>query len=96
MNDSTKKLYRLPSEAILLGVCAGIARYAGVDPVFVRLGAIVLALLTGFWPTIIVYLVAAALLPRDPAQETVATNQEPKEVYSSEPEEQSEQKQDNL
>ena len=95
MNDSIKNLYRLPSEAILLGVCAGIARYAGIDPVFVRLGAIVLALLTGFWPTIIVYLVAAALLPRDPAQETVATNQEPREVHSSEPKE-PEQKQDNL
>lgn len=35
------------SNAKLLGVCAGLARAIGIDPLIVRLAALVLALATG-------------------------------------------------
>ena len=48
------------NEAKLMGVGAGIADYAGVDPLIVRLGLVLMALITG--PiAIILYLVAGWL-----------------------------------
>jgi phage shock protein C len=45
------------SEAKLIGVCAGIARMANVDPTIVRIGFVV-ATLIGGWPwTVVAYLV---------------------------------------
>lgn len=75
-----KKLYRSPAHALILGVCSGIARYFDVDGVFVRLAVAVLAVVSGFWPMVLVYAVAVFLMPVDPAQATVATHQEPKDV----------------
>jgi phage shock protein C len=42
-----KQLRRSRSDRMLGGVCAGIARYFGVDPVAVRVGYAVVALITG-------------------------------------------------
>jgi phage shock protein C len=42
-----------------MGVCAGIANYVGIDPVIVRIGAVVATLLGGFPWTLIAYGVAA-------------------------------------
>jgi phage shock protein C len=48
------------NEAKLMGVGAGIADYAGVDPLIVRLGLVLMALITG--PVaIILYLVTGWL-----------------------------------
>ena len=48
------------NEAKLMGVGAGIADYAGVDPLIVRLGLVLMALITG--PiAIILYLVTGWL-----------------------------------
>ena len=54
-----RKLYRLPDEGMLGGVCAGLGEYLGVDPTIVRL-VFVFLLLTGsagFWIYIIMLLV---------------------------------------
>lgn len=75
-----KKLYRSPKNALLFGIAAGIAHYFSVDVVFVRLAIIVLTFLSGIWPMVLIYLVAIFLVPVDPAQETVASTQEPKDV----------------
>jgi phage shock protein C len=42
-----------------MGVCAGIANYVGVDPVIVRIAAVVTTVLGGFPWTLIAYGVAA-------------------------------------
>lgn len=75
-----KKFYRSPRNGLLFGVASGLARYFEVDAVFVRLIIIVLAFFTDIWLTILVYAIAVFLMPIDPAQATVATHQEPKDV----------------
>jgi phage shock protein C len=59
-------LYRDKQNAKLMGVCAGIADYTGIDALWVRLGAIVLTLSTGFG--IPLYFIAGILLNKKPDQ----------------------------
>lgn len=56
---STKKLVRDIKNKKLAGVCAGVAKYFGLDVTLVRIAWIVLALLgsLGFWLYIILLLV---------------------------------------
>ena len=58
-----KKLYRTEGQnALVVGVCGGIAEYLDLDPALVR---VVLALLVWFkGAALAVYLIAAVLLPR--------------------------------
>jgi phage shock protein C len=77
---NNKKLYRSPKDALIFGVCAGLANYLRVDVVFVRLVLIALAFLSGWWPMLFVYVIALLLVPVDPAQDTIAPTQEPKDV----------------
>jgi signal transduction histidine kinase len=58
---STPSLRRDPDRRVLGGVAAGIARYFGVDPLFVRLGFIVAAAAGGFG--VAVYLLGWLLIP---------------------------------
>jgi len=80
-----RKLYRSPKDAVVFGICAGIAEYLQVDPVFIRLIVLALGIFGSVWPVTIVYVVAAFLIPIDPAQDTVANRQEPKDVTAAEP-----------
>lgn len=58
-----QRLYRLPHRGIISGVCAGIARYLGTEPLWVRLGAAAgLVLVPGI--TCIAYIAAVFILPR--------------------------------
>lgn len=62
---SPNRLFRDPRNGIILGVCAGIAGYFGVERWVVRLAAVVALLM--FTPaTILVYLVLGFILPRAP------------------------------
>ena len=66
--DSSKRpprLWRDRDRRILAGVCAGIADYAGVEPIVVRLVA-VLCLVFFFPPTIIAYVILAIVLRPKP------------------------------
>ncbi len=58
-----RRLYRSRSNRVLAGICGGIAEYYGSDPRAVRLLALLIGLFTGIFPAIIVYLVAAVVLP---------------------------------
>jgi phage shock protein C len=66
-NSSTRhRLWRDTDRGILAGVCAGIADYIGVEPIGVRLVA-VLGLVFFFPPTIVVYVILALVLrPKPP------------------------------
>jgi phage shock protein C len=79
-----KRLYRSPKEAIVLGIAAGVGHYFEVDPVFVRLAALVIAALTHIWPAVLVYGVLFFVVPIDPAQDTVPQSQKPKDVTPAE------------
>jgi len=59
------RLYRDRARGMLAGVCAGIADYAGVEPVVIRVGAVLGLFL--FPPvTLIAYIVLALALPVKP------------------------------
>src|SRR5271169_6218945 len=67
-SSSTRyRLWRDRDRGIIAGVCAGIADYIGVEPIIVRLLA-VLALFLFFPPTIAAYIILALVLrPKPPA-----------------------------
>jgi phage shock protein C len=55
-----KKLYRSNTDRIIAGVCGGIAEYFDIDPVIVRIIAIILLLpggLPGFGPYVVLWLI---------------------------------------
>ncbi|MBI3449106.1 MAG: PspC domain-containing protein [Acidobacteria bacterium] len=60
-----RRLHRSTTEKKIAGVCGGLAEYFDVDPVFVRLAAIV-PLFLGV-PTPLIYLVCWVALPQAPA-----------------------------
>ncbi|MDY5973236.1 MAG: PspC domain-containing protein [Butyricicoccus sp.] len=64
MNER-KKLYRSVTDRMLCGVCGGIADYFSVDPTLVRLALVALTFM-GF-SGIIVYIIAALIIPEEPA-----------------------------
>ena len=60
---AVRQLTRIPGEGMIAGVCAGFARYAGVDPTLIRVFAVI-GLFVGFPAVLIGYLVAWAIMPR--------------------------------
>ncbi len=60
-----KQLRRPLDDRIVAGVCSGIGRYLGVDPVLIRVGFAVLTVLT--WGTaLLAYPVMWFLMPEEP------------------------------
>jgi len=64
MDNEPKKLYRLRLDRKLAGVCGGIAKYINVDATLIRLLWILFCIAGG--SGIIVYIVAALLIPEEP------------------------------
>lgn len=63
MSSMQKRLYKTEGkDAMLCGVCGGIAEYFNVDPTLVRVGWVILAFAAsvGFWA----YLVCAIIMPK--------------------------------
>lgn len=77
MSARRTKFYLDKRHRKFLGVCSGIADYTGVDPTWVRVGAVLLTLLGGFPWTVIAYFVA----------NWVATDK-PRELYGEDREQQ--------
>jgi signal transduction histidine kinase/phage shock protein PspC (stress-responsive transcriptional regulator) len=57
-------LTRRPDERVVAGVCAGVAGWLGVDPLVVRLAAVILTLANGVG--VLAYLIAWVVLPEAP------------------------------
>jgi len=60
--DGPRVVRRSRSERVIAGVCGGIGRYLGVDPMLLRIAFIVLALANGLG--VIAYVVAWVAIPR--------------------------------
>lgn len=58
------KLYKSDTNRVLCGVCGGLGEYLGIDPVFIRIIWVLLGLIAG--GGLILYIVAAILMPREP------------------------------
>ena len=64
----TKRLYRSKKDRMIAGVCGGLAEYFNIDPVIVRLIAVLL-LLPGGFPGLVPYLIFWVLVPEEPEAE---------------------------
>ncbi len=64
-----KRLFRSKHSRILLGVCGGIGEYFGIDPVIIRVIAVLL-MIPGIFPAIIAYFVLAIIVPLEGSQST--------------------------
>jgi phage shock protein C len=64
MNSPRTTLYRDKHNSKIMGVCAGVADYTGVNVLWVRLGMILLAVTQG-WP-ILAYFGAGLILNKQP------------------------------
>ena len=62
-----KRLYRSNKDAMIAGVCGGLGEYFNLDPTVVRLLAILLLIVTGFFPVILIYIILSVVIPRNPA-----------------------------
>ena len=65
-----KRLYRSDDDRMLLGVCAGLGDYIGVDPTVVRLAFAGLAVLWGYG--LALYVLAAIIVPREASETSPA------------------------
>jgi phage shock protein C len=61
MNE--KRLVRSNDNKMLFGVCAGLAHYLNIDPVIVRLLAVLLTLWNGIG--LVIYLILALIMPQE-------------------------------
>ena len=66
MADSRTKFYLDKQNAKWKGVCAGMADYAGIDVLFVRIGLVLLTLAGGFPWTLVAYILMAWLAQPKP------------------------------
>ncbi len=57
------KLTRSPHNKMIAGVCGGIADYLGWDPTLVRVGFVLLSILSSGFPGLLVYIILAFVLP---------------------------------
>jgi phage shock protein C len=62
----SKKLYRIPSDGMLGGVCAGLGEFLAVDPTVVRLIFIIFVLAGG--SGLLLYLIMWLLVPVKPSE----------------------------
>ncbi len=68
-----KKLYRSRQNHKIAGVCGGIAEYFDVDPIIIRLLALILVLSVGAGS--IAYIVAWLIVPKEPENPYPAENE---------------------
>jgi len=71
----SKKLYRSQRHKMIAGVCGGLADYFGIDPTWVRLAFVILALFGG-WVIVLLYIIAGIIIPKEPPYENSASTSE--------------------
>jgi len=57
------RLYRSPTDRVILGVCGGLADYFDADPTAVRLLWFIVTVFTGVVPFLIIYLIMGVVVP---------------------------------
>lgn len=80
-NDATvdrppRLLRRSRDDQVIAGVCAGLARYVGLDPVVIRVAFVLLAIPGG--AGILLYLILAAVIPKERPGEPVGGERTPR------------------
>jgi phage shock protein C len=58
-----KRLYRSRKDSVIAGVCGGLAEYFGWDPTLVRVGYVLLSVLSAAFPGLLVYVLCWIIIP---------------------------------
>lgn len=58
-----KKLFKSKTNKCICGVCGGLAEYADTDPTIIRLAAMLLIFASGLFLGLLLYLIAAIIMP---------------------------------
>lgn len=66
-HDRQGTIYR-SRDGVFLGVCRGIAEYFDISVFWVRIALVTVFVVSGFWPVIGVYLVAAFFMKPEPVK----------------------------
>ena len=61
-----ERLFRSVDDRVIAGVCGGLADRLALDPSLVRVLWAVVAILTGIFPLLVIYVIMAAVVPEDP------------------------------
>ncbi len=61
--NQPKRLYRSSTDKVIAGVIGGIAEYFNIDSTLLRLGVVFAFLITGVFPGVIFYIIAAFMVP---------------------------------
>ena len=64
-NQLQKPLRRSNQNRIVAGVCGGIAEWLGWDPTVVRVGYVLISVLSAAFPGIIAYIIMWLLMPEE-------------------------------
>ncbi len=65
MADLSRPLRRSRDEKMIAGVVAGLARYFGVDITLMRVGYVLVSILSAAFPGILAYLILWLLIPEE-------------------------------
>lgn len=65
MLESMQKKLRRSRNKMIAGVCAGIAEYLGLDPTLVRVGYVLLSMLSVGFPGLLLYIILMLVMPQD-------------------------------
>ncbi len=65
MATYTKRLTRSRNERMIAGVCGGIAEYFDIDPTLVRIGYVLLSIVSAAFPGVLLYFLLAVIMPQD-------------------------------
>ena len=63
----SQPLMRVRQGKLIAGVCGGIAKWLGWDPTLVRLGYVVLSVLSAGFPGLLIYILLWIVMPQEPA-----------------------------
>lgn len=61
-----KRLYRSRSSRMVAGVLGGLGAYLDIDPTWLRIGYVLLGVLSGVGPAIVIYVIAMIVIPEEP------------------------------
>ncbi len=59
-------LYKSENNRVLSGVLGGLGEYYNVDPTILRLGFLIIVLMSGLFPGVIAYIIAVFIVPSRP------------------------------
>ncbi len=79
-----KKLYRSRTDRKIAGIFGGIGELYDMDPNLLRLLAVLLLLVTGFFPVLLTYIIAWIILPDGKPESVQKTSSSPKSASSGE------------